>query len=101
MPIYEFECQSCGTIFELFLKGKESKESVTCGSCGSSEVNRVMSSFGFRTRQRIKGEYKPDPECRNGTCVPHERPKELGWGSKDYVPGQYLKKLPEYKDMFD
>jgi putative FmdB family regulatory protein len=97
MPIYEFECKGCGEVFEHFLHVNDAIEDVVCTHCGSKEIKKVISPFGFRTRQRVKGDYKPDPECVNDTCVPQDRPKPFGWGSKNYKPGQYLKELPRFK----
>jgi putative FmdB family regulatory protein len=45
MPLYEFECRSCGTEFEkLVLKAAEA-ERVKCPSCNSQEVEEKLSSF--------------------------------------------------------
>ncbi len=47
MPIYEFECSGCQVRFEkLVFRGDEA---VCCDTCGSAEVQRVMSVFGFRS----------------------------------------------------
>ncbi len=60
MPLYEFECRSCGAEFEkLVLKAAEA-ENVKCPSCDSKEVEEKISSFAS--------------VCRNGAsssnCAP-------------------------------
>lgn len=39
MPIYDYQCTSCGSRFERLVRGAAS---VTCG-CGSGKVERLMS----------------------------------------------------------
>ncbi len=43
MPLYEYECRSCKTKFELlvFDRGAE----VLCRKCGSKEVVQLLSTF--------------------------------------------------------
>jgi len=45
MPMYEYECQACGTRFELLQKLGATNEGVTCPKCGAAENERVASSF--------------------------------------------------------
>ena len=42
MPIFEYRCQSCDHHFERLVRGAEV---VTCPSCGSSSVERMISMF--------------------------------------------------------
>ena len=42
MPIYEYECRACGSQFERLVRNAEA---VTCPSCDSSEVQRLLSMF--------------------------------------------------------
>ncbi|MFV0421801.1 FmdB family zinc ribbon protein [Oleidesulfovibrio sp.] len=41
MPLFEFECNDCGSRFEELVRGNFSE--VICPSCGSSNVDKVMS----------------------------------------------------------
>ncbi|MFC1611203.1 FmdB family zinc ribbon protein [Myxococcota bacterium] len=45
MPIYEYECQKCGEIFEVFQKVSDPPPKRH--SCGSRRVRRVMSQTSF------------------------------------------------------
>lgn len=43
MPIYEYECQSCGTRFEKLRKMSERNQSLHCTACPSSAI-RILGS---------------------------------------------------------
>lgn len=49
MPIYEFKCENCNTIFETFLL--KSEEKVFCPNCKSEKVVKLMSvpSIGWNS----------------------------------------------------
>jgi putative FmdB family regulatory protein len=42
MPIYEYRCEKCGMVNEILVLGRE--ESLSCKSCGSSELSKLMSA---------------------------------------------------------
>jgi putative FmdB family regulatory protein len=42
MPIYEFQCEDCGAVFEELVK--TGTEATTCGACGSERTRRLLSS---------------------------------------------------------
>lgn len=46
MPIYEYECQACGRVFER-LQGMSEPAPETCGHCGHGPVRRLISRSGF------------------------------------------------------
>ncbi len=43
MPLYEYECNSCGKVFEQ-LTAISGKESVHCSACGSDDVKKLLSA---------------------------------------------------------
>lgn len=47
MPIYEYECQSCGHVFEHFLVGDAARVqgAVECPECRGRELQRLISAF--------------------------------------------------------
>jgi putative FmdB family regulatory protein len=45
MPIYEYQCQKCGKIFEAFQRSGE-KPKMKCQFC-SGKVKRIISPAGF------------------------------------------------------
>jgi putative FmdB family regulatory protein len=49
MPIYEFECESCGERFEELVAA--GAEAVPCPACGSARSRRLLSGFAPPGRQ--------------------------------------------------
>jgi putative FmdB family regulatory protein len=49
MPIYEFECESCGVRFEELVA--VGAESAACTACGAGRSRRLMSGFAPPGRQ--------------------------------------------------
>lgn len=47
MPIYEYKCQECEEQFEKLVRGKADELEVECPKCGSHEVKKALSLFGF------------------------------------------------------
>jgi len=45
MPIYEYHCQSCGSLYEQFVRCGEEPE-LRCPVCGGTEVKKAFSLFG-------------------------------------------------------
>jgi len=45
MPIYEYQCEECGTISAHVVLGAQPSAELSCPSCGSPELRRVLSSF--------------------------------------------------------
>jgi putative FmdB family regulatory protein len=49
MPLLEFRCSECGTLFEEFFRPSDDRDDVACPECGSPEVERQLSAFAMRT----------------------------------------------------
>jgi putative FmdB family regulatory protein len=49
MPIYEYQCQSCGCDVEK-LQRINDKPLVDCPECGKPELRRLVSAAGFRLK---------------------------------------------------
>ena len=47
MPIYEYQCASCGKEFELLMRG--SSPLPQCPACSSSELRKKLSAFATIT----------------------------------------------------
>lgn len=43
MPIYDYECQECSQVFEVFLRSYDSKDT-ECPGCGSKNLKRLISA---------------------------------------------------------
>lgn len=44
MPMYEFQCERCGTRFEELVRSATRIEDVRCPACGTAEVERQVSA---------------------------------------------------------
>jgi len=56
MPIYDYKCQACGKISEIFLHGVDNATSITCPVCGSERVEKLFStSYLLQTEVREPG----------------------------------------------
>ncbi len=58
MPIYDFDCASCGHTFEELILGSEAPE---CPKCSSADVEKKVSSFSIGTPAYLRGTV-PMPE---------------------------------------
>ena len=57
MPIYEYKCENCNTIFEIY-KGMLENVVVTCVICKSNNVHRKYSLAGFDICEGFAGNSK-------------------------------------------
>lgn len=48
MPLYEFRCQECKTLFEAIVTSCDAIKDVTCKQCGSRLVEKTISAGSFR-----------------------------------------------------
>ncbi len=72
MPVYEFCCINCNKKFEdLILKSSELSE-VVCPKCGSKDIERLFSVFGFCTKGsngETSGAGSSCSGCQRTTCA--------------------------------
>jgi putative FmdB family regulatory protein len=47
MPIYEFYCNDCNTIFNFFSKTVNTSKKPKCPKCKAKTLSRQMSAFAF------------------------------------------------------
>ncbi|MCK5787174.1 MAG: zinc ribbon domain-containing protein [Candidatus Sabulitectum sp.] len=45
MPIYEYYCGTCNTIYQFLIRGKRKTEDLHCPKCNAGDLERVMSKF--------------------------------------------------------
>lgn len=62
MPIYEYRCEACRSIFSVLQKVGASEKDTACPSCGSSNVKKKMSAF---SRSSASG-FSPSPAMSGG-----------------------------------
>ena len=57
MPMYEYECKKCGSVFEVLQKMSDPPPK-KCEGCNSKRVSRIMSESAFHLKGT--GWYKTD-----------------------------------------
>lgn len=62
MPIYEFLCLSCRRKASLFVKSISFSPEVSCPSCGSKQLERIVSRFAFHKSLKSIHEESGDPD---------------------------------------
>jgi len=45
VPLYEFRCKKCTTVFEKLCRVGENGKTVACTACGARNAQRLMSVF--------------------------------------------------------
>lgn len=73
MPVYEYECKSCGRQFEIMQKFSD-KQAKECIYCSSTDVEKLISQSSFALKG--SGWYKTDYAASNKPC-------NTGAGKKD------------------
>ena len=56
MPIYEFYCPDCNTIFNFFSRTINTTKTPTCPKCNKRKLERQMSAFAFTGKAKEGGE---------------------------------------------
>lgn len=70
MPIYEYSCSICEADFEELIRRPEDEMELKCPGCGSGEIAKKFSSFGFSSG----GSFTPSTggggcsSCGGGHC---------------------------------
>jgi putative FmdB family regulatory protein len=44
MPLYEFQCQNCGEVFDKLVRFSEADQLPTCPSCGEDQTQKKISA---------------------------------------------------------
>jgi putative FmdB family regulatory protein len=69
MPVYDYRCEGCGKIYDVYHKGKEIVEDVVCPSCGSTSYKKLMSIPAIPIGSHAHADECPaDGSCESGGC---------------------------------
>jgi putative FmdB family regulatory protein len=69
MPIYEYECSSCGTRVEALIRNKDDVP-VKCGKCGG-DLAKTLSTFSVSAAGSGMPAHEPSAacsSCSSGSC---------------------------------
>jgi len=68
MPIYEFQCEECGEVFEELVLGGD-LEDIVCRKCKSPKVKKLISQVGFKCGNNFVGSSGSGCSgCKGGNC---------------------------------
>jgi putative FmdB family regulatory protein len=56
MPIYEYFCKPCNTIYQFLIRGGRNEELLQCPRCGMGDLERVMSRFSTSSSKSGSGD---------------------------------------------
>ncbi len=56
MPIYEYQCEKCGHVFEHFTFCGSGEEERACPKCGQAGAKKMISSFSSSFGSEREGE---------------------------------------------
>lgn len=65
MPMFEFMCVRCGTMFEQLVRGSGVQE-VTCPKCKGTHVQKQFSTFATRGGNSSQGTMSNAAACAPG-----------------------------------
>jgi len=65
MPIYEYNCEDCGTKFEKLIR--RTGDEVACPSCGQNHLKLQLSTFAAHANGATK-QSSEMPSCAGGMC---------------------------------
>lgn len=66
MPLYEYECGSCGERFEALVGATRKNDTQKCPGCGSGDTERVPSTFAVGTTSKTSDACATC--CPGGSC---------------------------------
>jgi putative FmdB family regulatory protein len=66
MPIYEYQCKTCGERFEKLVRSMGDSSPVACAKCGSEQTARTLSVFAVGAEGAAKSAPSGGPMC--GRC---------------------------------
>ena len=67
MPLYEFTCRKCGSVFEEIMSFTEMEQgNLKCPQCSSSRVDRSLSTFSTGTASSDTPCGAPAGSCGSG-----------------------------------
>jgi putative FmdB family regulatory protein len=72
MPLFDFECKTCGASFEELVRNVSHSAGVNCEKCGSGEVERKIASFHAASSSSISASLPTGGGgCGAGSCGCH------------------------------
>jgi putative FmdB family regulatory protein len=69
MPLYEYECLDCGSLFDSLRSIKDADQPLTCNQCDGVNTKRLISLFFAQSDGRtVSGTNGGCAGCAGGAC---------------------------------
>jgi putative FmdB family regulatory protein len=68
MPIFDYRCNECRTLYDVLHKGKEIIEDIQCPSCGSFHYTKLISIPNINIHGASTTHYDPDVCGMDKSC---------------------------------
>ncbi len=68
MPIFDYRCSDCGKVYDVFHKGKEIAEDISCPMCGSAKYSKLMSAPMVSIGSSGRSDSASGDSCETGGC---------------------------------
>jgi putative FmdB family regulatory protein len=69
VPLYEYRCEKCENEFETLVLS--SGEKISCPECGSGDIEKLFSNFGFKSKSSISvSTHNESPLSSGCGCTP-------------------------------
>ena len=75
MPIYEYKCHVCGKVSEFLISGSNDNSTLACPSCGSQNLERLISAPALVRNAKNSGTTccGREERCEKPPCSTGER----------------------------
>ncbi len=66
MPVFEYRCTSCSTVYDIFHRGRELTDDIICPACGSREHKKLISAPSIAVSSGSHAHGSEPPPCSSG-----------------------------------
>lgn len=66
MPLYEYACNQCGTLFEKMVRMSEASQKPACPHCGSTHTNKQLSKIAITSSGGAAASSSSGSSCSSG-----------------------------------
>ncbi|MBI4338305.1 MAG: zinc ribbon domain-containing protein [Chloroflexi bacterium] len=93
MPFYDYRCQQCRAKTTVFTRSVSASVQPTCSQCGSTELQRLVSTFAYHKSVQTVHEESGPPSASPGMDY-YKDPRNIGRHVEDFFQKQGME-LPQ------
>ena len=68
MPVYDYRCEECGKVYDIYHKSREAASEVVRPTCGSKNHKKLISAPAVSMGSGSSMNYSPASSCETGGC---------------------------------